>query len=381
MSEDFAHSLELRLTTAQQNDEGDEEDKVAEKDIEEEALNISAEIDVDEALARAMSSPKLLTVPSRSALPPAEEFPVSAPVEAAEEPAIVWPPVFDEETALSQLGPESWPDLSDTGGEANSAAERWVRLHGKILVRVVTWNLAAKPPPASEFVAKQVLPPNRYHMYIVGTEECERSIASSALNTSKRGWEEYLALVLGPNYVPLRAHTLQAIHLIAFVHKSIAPLCSEVTSAAVATGIANTLGNKGGVAISLNIGSTKFVFASAHLAAHQNAVKKRNTEYEKLRRELPLLLARKEAVIRGAGAPSQYPGDRGGGDATLLESCADRVVFLGDLNYRVRGNRRAVDQLLHSDMHDVMLANDQLKWSMRNNLVLAGFTGAKVVLR
>lgn len=36
-----------------------------------------------------------------------------------------------------------------------------------------------------------------------------------------------------------------------FVHKSISHLCSIVTSAAVPTGIASTLGNKGGVGVSL----------------------------------------------------------------------------------------------------------------------------------
>ena len=55
--------------------------------------------------------------------------------------------------------------------------------------------------------------------------------------------------------------------------------------------------------------------------------------------------------------------------------CADRVVFMGDLNYRVRGNRVAVDQLLLLNMHDVMLANDQLKWSMQKGLALVNFVG------
>ena len=115
------------------------------------------------------------------------------------------------------------------------------------------------------------------------------------------------------------------------------------------------------MALSISIGTTKFVFASAHLAAHQNAVKRRNAEYNKLRVELPALLAKKETKIVS--------------DSPSLETCADRVVFMGDLNYRVRGNRDAVDQLLRSDMHDVMLANDQLMWSMRSGLVLTGFTG------
>ena len=114
---------------------------------------------------------------------------------------------------------------------------------------------------------------------MIGTEECERSIAASAMNPSKKNWEEYLGKALGDMYVPLRSHTLQAIHLIVFVHKGLAHLCSEMFSGAVATGIGGTLGNKGGVGISMWFGNTKLVVANAHLAAHQNAVKRRNEEY------------------------------------------------------------------------------------------------------
>ena len=90
-------------------------------------------------------------------------------------------------------------------------------------------------------------------MYIVGTEECERSIAKSAINTSKKSWESYLVEALGPSYRPIRSHTLQAIHLICFAHVSIARHVSEVKSSAVATGIQNTLGNKGAVTIHLKV--------------------------------------------------------------------------------------------------------------------------------
>lgn len=49
----------------------------------------------------------------------------------------------------------------------------------------------------------------RFHLYIIGSEECERSIAQSAVNTSKKAWEAFLSEVVGPMYVPLRSHTLQ----------------------------------------------------------------------------------------------------------------------------------------------------------------------------
>ena len=71
-------------------------------------------------------------------------------------------------------------------------------------------------------------------------------------------------------------------------------MCSTIGSAAVATGMGNTLGNKGGVGISMKIGKTKFVFVNAHLAAHQNAVKQRNNDYKKIAVEIPNLLLKNE---------------------------------------------------------------------------------------
>lgn len=145
----------------------------------------------------------------------------------------------------------------------------------------------------------------------------------------------------------------------------------------------NTLGNKGAVAISLRIGRTKFLFANAHLAAHQNAVKQRNNDYSKIAKEMPLLLLKSEmktkarlefrinkannansvtrskhstsnagdsipTISTGQGFSMPYDdnsprNDPGGLDDPAfvpeLEDFANRVVFMGDLNYRVRGNR------------------------------------------
>lgn len=135
----------------------------------------------------------------------------------------------------------------------------------------------------------------RFHLYVIGTEECERSIAQSAINPSKKNWESYLCDALGPRYVPLRSHTLQAIHMMVFVHEGLAHLCTMATSAAVAFGVGNTLGNKGAVALLLRIGSLKLVIVNAHFAAHQNAVRQRNNEFHKANRLLPGLLSKKES--------------------------------------------------------------------------------------
>ena len=52
---------------------------------------------------------------------------------------------------------------------------------------------------------------------MIGTEECERTIAQSAFNTSKKSWEAMLCQILGNNYVTLRSHTLQVLNIFAYL--------------------------------------------------------------------------------------------------------------------------------------------------------------------
>jgi hypothetical protein len=170
-----------------------------------------------------------------------------------------------------------------------------------------------------------------------------------------------------------------------FAHRSIHPLVTDVTSSAVACGMADTLGNKGGVGISFCLGLTRFVIINSHLAANQNKTKARNSQFNKICFEMTQLLKsrmtgsreqEKQGVTATATAESKR--DRGDVAETLLPAAAqspnevvdagqeeeedagerdekfdevdrtksdqlgqygDRVLFMGDMNYRINGNR------------------------------------------
>ena len=122
----------------------------------------------------------------------------------------------------------------------------------KVRVRVVTWNMQANAPPPKEQLQAELLPLNTHHVVVVGTEECENTIAKSALNPSKDRWEGRLREVFGENYNLLCGHALQATHSIVFVHRALDKLISAVRSEAVSTGLgvgATRMGNKGGIGI------------------------------------------------------------------------------------------------------------------------------------
>jgi phosphatidylinositol-bisphosphatase len=253
----------------------------------------------------------------------------------------------------------NWPNL-DT--DMIKDVESWIITNKKLLVRSITWNLNGKTLPTDDdfiqSLSKEILVNNKYHIYVIGSEECERSIAASTINTSKKAWESLLTSILGAKYVPIRSHTLQATHMIIFVHKGIEHLCHDVTSAAIATGVANTLGNKGAVGISFLFGKTKFIFMNAHLAANQNKVKDRNTQANKIVEEMPALLTKQPE------------------SGLVTDATSTRTIFMGDLNYRIRGNYNLVMQLLALNMHEVMVNNDQLKWSINESLSFKNFIEA-----
>jgi hypothetical protein len=73
---------------------------------------------------------------------------------------------------------------------------------------------------------------------------------------SKKNWESLLRETLGPQYVMLCGHSLQATHNVVFVHSGILPLITKVRSFAVATGLGTKttkLGNKGGIGIAIEV--------------------------------------------------------------------------------------------------------------------------------
>ncbi len=339
----------------------------------------------------------------------------------------------------------AWPSLEDTTtidannngdvqdeGNSNGDILNWIRTYNKLLVRTVTWNLEAKPPPPVEDVVKTLIPRNKYHMIIVGTEECERSIAQSALLPSKKNWESYCLQMVGDNYLPVHSQTLQAIHIVCFVHKAVAPLIKEVKGASVPTGIGNVLGNKGCTAIQFMFASTSFLVINAHLAAHQDGVDERNLNFQTIAKKLPRILAKRkqrrssssnalslmdnqnnlmlrrsgsfdmgsDTAIADANDHSTVPNAnaflRDSQDSSInvsssfdlngvnnsdawkgesISNISDRVIFMGDLNYRIQAPRRVVDVALQKGRIDVLLPRDQLSYSKNNSQVIfQGFT-------
>ena len=124
--------------------------------------------------------------------------PFSSPSSAASSPSVSpFPP--------TNFVKEEWPRIHNKEHlipDLTHSTEEHIRQHvereGKLLVRVVTWNQQAQPPPSTAELRRCLLPPNRFHIYAIGSQECGQSIATSVvLSSSKVAWEEAARKALG----------------------------------------------------------------------------------------------------------------------------------------------------------------------------------------
>ncbi len=186
-----------------------------------------------------------------------------------------------------------------------------------------------------------------------------------------------------------------SISSIVFAHKAIAHLISDLRSIAVATGLGDKLGNKGGISISFKVADSSFCFVNAHLAAHQHAAIRRTNEFRRISNHIVagLLHQKRSSEVSESTSSDeecttgcdqdedvlpQYSSDDlrtdSGPQLNPLIDVFDKVFWFGDLNFRVYGTREVVDGMLESHMHDALLCNDQLTMLMKFNRVFCGFS-------
>ena len=222
-----------------------------------------------------------------------------------------------------------------------------------------TWNMHGKKAPAVDQLRK-ILPPNLCHLYVIGTQECERTAAQSVYNFSKLKFPKMVKECLGKDYFLVHGEALAAIQCIVFAHVSLKEHICNHKAEVVATGIGNTFGNKGGCGISLAVGKTSLLFVSAHFAAHQHKITERNEHFRMINENLNL--HRPDFVPMVEIGTGNDVSDR-----------FHHVFWLGDFNYRINGTREAVDKMLSLNMHESLIKNDQLNIERQKGKVFQGF--------
>ncbi|KAL9318433.1 hypothetical protein ACSQ67_014950 [Phaseolus vulgaris] len=132
----------------------------------------------------------------------------------------------------------------------------------------------------------------------------------------------------------------------------------------VGRGLMGYLGNKGSISISMSLHKTSFCFVCSHLTSGQK-------EGDELRRNSDVM-----EILR----KTRFPRVHGMGDEsspqTILEH--DRIIWLGDLNYRIALSYRAAKALVEMHNWKDLLENDQLHIERRQGRVFEGWNEGKI---
>ncbi|CAL5193672.1 unnamed protein product [Lathyrus oleraceus] len=132
----------------------------------------------------------------------------------------------------------------------------------------------------------------------------------------------------------------------------------------IGRGLMGYLGNKGSISISMSLRETSFCFVCSHLTSGQR-------DGDELRRNSDVM-----EILRKTRFPQVHDTNDVNSPQTILEH--DRIIWLGDLNYRIALSYRGAKALV--EMHDwkTLLKNDQLCIEKRQGRVFTGWSEGKI---
>ncbi|XP_033106034.1 inositol polyphosphate 5-phosphatase OCRL-like [Anneissia japonica] len=194
-------------------------------------------------------------------------------------------------------------------------------------------------------------------MYVVGFQELDLSKEAFLFNDSPREEEWFkaveAALHKSATYRKIKLIRLVGMMLIAFVQERHHPFVSNVMAETVGTGIMGKMGNKGGVAIRFEFHNTSFCFVNTHLAAHVEEFERRNQDFHDICQRM---MFERE------------------GKTALSVFHHDKLIWLGDLNYRIDYyDSETVKAYIQKGDYDILLQNDQLNHQRKQKKVFTGF--------
>ncbi|KAL4369323.1 hypothetical protein GQ457_05G002830 [Hibiscus cannabinus] len=132
----------------------------------------------------------------------------------------------------------------------------------------------------------------------------------------------------------------------------------------VGRGLMGYLGNKGSISISMSLHRTSFCFVCSHLTSGQK-------EGDELRRNSDVM-----EILRKTRFPRVHGTGYDNSPQTILEH--DRVIWLGDLNYRIALSYHSAKALVEMRNWRSLLENDQLRIEQRHGRVFVGWNEGKI---
>ncbi|XP_021854125.2 type I inositol polyphosphate 5-phosphatase 13 isoform X2 [Spinacia oleracea] len=266
----------------------------------------------------------------------------------------------------------------------------------KILVG--SWNVGqgrANPESLKSWLGSVV---SDVGIVVVGLQEVEMGAGFLAMSAAKetvglegsaigQHWQDAIGRILdeGVAFERVGSRQLAGLLIAIWVRKNLRMHAGDLDVAAVACGFGRTIGNKGGVGLRLRVHDRIICFVNCHLAAHLEAVNRRNADFDHIFRSM--VFSRQSHLLNvaaaGASSATQVLRTANGAGSNSEErtdlSEADMVVFLGDFNYRLFGiSYDEARDFVSQRSFDWLREKDQLRAEMKAGKVFQGMREAMI---
>ncbi|KAL1183086.1 hypothetical protein V6Z11_A02G157800 [Gossypium hirsutum] len=171
-------------------------------------------------------------------------------------------------------------------------------------------------------------------------------------------------LDLGSRY-NIASKQMVGLFLSVWARKELVPYISHVRVCSVGRGIMKRLGNKGCIAVSISLHQTSFCFVCSHLASGEK-------EGDEIKRNADV-----SEILKGIQFPIVCKTPNHLAPEKIIEH--DRVIWLGDLNYRVALSYETTKSLLEDNNWDTLLEKDQLNMEREAGRVFDGFKEGRIL--
>ncbi|XP_021654896.2 type I inositol polyphosphate 5-phosphatase 12 isoform X2 [Hevea brasiliensis] len=232
---------------------------------------------------------------------------------------------------------------------------------------------------------------------VVGLQEVEMGAGFLAMSAAKetvglegssigQWWLDNIgkALEEGTTFERMGSRQLAGLLISLWVRKNLRAHVGDVDAGAVPCGFGRAIGNKGGVGLRIRVLDRIMCFVNCHLAAHLEAVNRRNADFDHIYRNMAF--SRSSNLTSAAGVSTATQTLKGSNAVSANSedtkpdlSEADMVVFLGDFNYRLFGiSYDEARDFVSQRSFDWLREKDQLRAEMKAGKVFQGMREALI---
>ncbi|XP_061397193.1 type II inositol 1,4,5-trisphosphate 5-phosphatase-like [Musca vetustissima] len=268
-----------------------------------------------------------------------------------------------ESKALSFAWVNDYRQIGEVKQEMKRREHEYIK-YKDFTIYCATYNVNNKSyidSPLHLWLAACETPPD---IYAIALQELDTSAKAITFSENRPDYMWIMKMLESVHdkgeYEELTSVRLVGMMLTVIVKREIRSSITRHNVKTIARGILNTLGNKGGVAVSLQLNEANLCFVNSHLAAHMGFVEARNEDYH--------------GIVKGLVFDDELR-------RTINDH--DHIFWIGDLNYRIEEPPGLQLPVARSTTQsaEILLQYDQLRQEMRKGNCFEGYTEGPINFR